>query len=63
MKEAKEPGGSSQMGKKCGGRGRGSPNKTRVWMQRKMDAPGVGMGPGTLRGHQERTASKAGGRN
>lgn len=51
------------MGKKCGGRGRGSPNKTRVWMQRKMDAPGVGMGPGTLWGHPERTASKAGGRN
>lgn len=50
-------------GKEMRGEGQGSPNKARVWMQRKMDAPGVGMGPGTLRGHQERTASKAGGRN
>ena len=37
--------GSHQMGKKCGGRGRRSRSKTRVWMQRKMDAPVVGTGP------------------
>lgn len=50
------------MGKNAGG-GAGEPEQSQGLDAESMDAPGVGMGPGTLRATRERTASKAGGRN